>query len=184
MIATLLNLIGFKLGWTACVLGAARGVPWLGPVVVAVVAGVNWSARGRRRGELVLFLCSAAIGYAADSAVVLAGLMSFEAPAQLGGPASLWMAAMWVNLAATLNASMRWLSGRYLIAAVLGAVAGPLAYVAGARLGAVQLAGTEALLVVGLEWMLCMPLLVWLADTTRHPLDAAAPASITTETPT
>ncbi len=36
----LLNFAAFQIGWFACVLGAANGFPWLGPVVVAaVVAG-------------------------------------------------------------------------------------------------------------------------------------------------
>jgi hypothetical protein len=28
----LVNFVAFQLGWFACVLGAAQGLPWLGPV--------------------------------------------------------------------------------------------------------------------------------------------------------
>jgi len=74
------------------------------------------------------------------------------------------MVCLWLNFAATLNVSMAWLSGRYLLAAAFGAIGGPLAYYSGARLGATEaLPTTNGMLLLAVGWGLMTPLLVWLA---------------------
>ena len=45
--------------------------------------------------------------------------------------APFWMLALWIAFATTLNHSMRWLMHRPVVAAIGGAVFGPLAYLAG-----------------------------------------------------
>jgi hypothetical protein len=164
----LISFVAFQLCWFACVVGASRGLPWLGPVVVAVFAAAHlWTTpAGRpRAGQTWLLGLAAAIGYAADSALVLAGVLSFPPHASLGWPSSAWMVALWVAQAATLTGAMSWLADRYLLGAVFGAVGGPLAYLAGVRLGAAILgpSQTAALIVVAAEWALAMPLLLWIA---------------------
>jgi hypothetical protein len=75
------------------------------------------------------------------------------------------MVALWVLFATTFNASLRWLRGRPLLAMALGAVGGPLAYLAGAQLGAIsfpELASGLAVQAAG--WTLLMPLLMRIAD--------------------
>ena len=73
---------------------------------------------------------------------------------------------MWINFALTLNGSMRWLHGRYLLAAVLGAIGGPLAYVAGVKLGAAALLASSTLVygALAVVWAGAVPLLVWVTD--------------------
>ncbi len=170
MVYKLLNFIGFQVGWFACVLGAANGYPWLGPAVVMALAAANLVARRRFAADLLLVVLAAVLGYAVDSVLVIAGILQFDAAAQLGRPSTVWMVAMWVNIALTLNASLGWLQGRYVLAAVLGAVAGPPAYLAGARLGAVDFAAPVAisLLVVSVEWLVSMPALLGLSVLARR----------------
>ena len=164
----LISFVAFQVCWFACVVGASRGLPWLGPVVVAVFAVAHlWATpAGRpRAGQAWLLGLAAVIGYAADSALVLAGVLSFPPHASMGWPSSGWMVAMWVAQAATLTGSMSWMLGRYLVGALFGALGGPLAYLAGARVGAAILGPTSsaALAVVAVEWALAMPLLLWIA---------------------
>ena len=85
--------------------------------------------------------------------------------------------------ATTLNASMFWLAGRYRLAAVLGAICGPVSYVAGARLGAIEFPAHAGLSLVGIAvvWACVMPSLLWLRDflstsTARIPLPSPAGA--------
>ena len=74
------------------------------------------------------------------------------------------MICLWLNFAATLNVSMAWLRGRYILAAAFGAVGGPLAYYSGARLGATEaLPTTTGMLLLAIGWGIMTPLLVWLA---------------------
>jgi hypothetical protein len=59
---------------------------------------------------------------------------------------------------------MSWLKGRFVLAAVLGAIAGPLSYLAGVKLGAAQWGDeTQALVLLGIIWAIAMPLLFWWA---------------------
>ena len=57
-----------------------------------------------------------------------------------------WILAMWALFATTLNASLGWLHGRPALAGALGMLSGPLAYWAGARLGAIELVQPAAAL--------------------------------------
>lgn len=168
----LVNLAAFQLGWLACVLGAAQGAPWFGPPAVAALVGGQAAIFGRPPSGWPALAVAALIGYAADSALVLAGLLSFPPHAALGAPAALWMTALWVNFAATLDGALGWLRGRPLTAALLGAVGGPAAYGAGERLGAVELSDPSAPAWVALEWALATPILILLARPDRQSLEA------------
>ena len=76
------------------------------------------------------------------------------------------MLALWINLAAGLRSALDWLSGRFVMAAIFGAVLGPVAYLAGEKLGALQLEKSLYLTIpaIALEWGLAMPLLIWISD--------------------
>jgi hypothetical protein len=75
------------------------------------------------------------------------------------------MSALWALLGTTLNVSMGWLKRRALLAALMGAVAGPLSYVAGVRLGAAHFVDADrALLLLAIGWALAMPALMALAE--------------------
>jgi len=148
------HLICFHAGWLACVLGAAAGRPLLGPAVVVAWVSVHLILTEERRSEAGFIAAAAAFGYAADSVLVMAGLLVFPASAALGWPSTVWMVALWANLAAAFSSLLSWLRGRYLLAAAAGAAAGPLAYGAGARAGALILAEPygATLLWIAAEW--------------------------------
>ena len=183
----LISFVAFQLCWFACVAGASRGLPWLGPLVVAVFAAAHlWATpAGRlRAGQAWLLGLSGLVGYAADSALVLSGVLSFPPHASLGWPSSAWMVALWVAQAATLTGAMSWMTGRYLVGAMFGGLSSPFAYLAGARVGAAMLgpSQTAALIVVAVEWALAMPLLLWIARqatlaTRRVVLESRTPGS-------
>ncbi len=163
--STLINFAAFQLGWFACILGAARGQTLWGPVVVALVLALHLARTRVRRGEALLALMAAGIGFLVDSGLIAVGAY---APVRwlLPSPLStVWLVALWVNFATTLNVSLSWLHGKPLAAALLGAVGGPLAYWAGDRLGAIEM--DRPLLVplfaVGLAWCIVTPLLFRLA---------------------
>lgn len=165
----ILNLILFQLGWFACVLPAAAGLPWVGPLFVGawVSAFALW-VRMKPRAALI-FPLAFLIGCLFDSALVLLGLVRFPDPTQFGGPAPIWMAFMWVNLAATLDSCLGWLRERYVLGGALGLLGGPLAYWGGDRLGGIELVDPLVLSLgaVGIEWAVAFPLLLWLNEKIR-----------------
>jgi hypothetical protein len=181
VILKIVNFVAFQVGWFACVLGAAAGRPWLGPVVVAGVVALHLALRRPRGPEILLLLSAGVMGYFMDSVLVLGGVINFTPEARLGGPSALWMVAMWVNLGTTLNLSLGWLRERYLLAAAIGAISGPLAYWAGVRLEAVTfgLPLPLSLSLVSVEWVVSMPALIGinavLQTRAARQDDAAAP---------
>jgi hypothetical protein len=76
-----------------------------------------------------------------------------------------WIVTMWMLFGTTINMSMRWMRGRPLLASAFGFVGGPLAYVAGHKIGGIQFvdqAPAIAMLAVG--WAVIMPLLMQLGE--------------------
>lgn len=160
----LLNFIAFQAGWFASVLGAANGVPALGPAVVVAAVALHLVLARRASSELRLLGIAALVGVAFDSLLLATGWIRYPNGGWIDGLAPYWIVTLWPLFATTLNVSMRWMHGRYLVAAVFGAVGGPLSYIAGAKLGAMTfVAEGPALAALAVGWGLAMPALTWLA---------------------
>lgn len=149
-----LNAGVFQLGWLICVVGGNRSALVAGPVLLAV--HFVWISRSPR--EWCALLAIAAIGIGVDSALHAGGIFRFVDTA-LGVPP--WLAVLWLLFATTLAHGLRWLQGRLWLAAALGAVAGPLSYYAGTRLGAAAFGVVlpVALIILAAVWALLLPLL-------------------------
>jgi len=159
------NFIAFQLGWFACVLGAANGLPWSGPLVVAAVIALHLSLSRRPLRELRLVGAAMLTGLVLDSLLLATGWLRYPAGQWLPGVAPYWIVAMWGLFATTLNVSMAWLRGRSVLAVLVGVVGGPLSYLAGEKLGAIELMPpAPALVALALAWALAMPLLMRLAE--------------------
>lgn len=159
-----LNVLGFQVGWFLSVLGAARGLPWLGPLSIMTVLAFHLSQTPRRLAEVTLALATGAFGFLFDSALVAGGVFS---PVRYWMPAPFspfWTVLLWVNFATLLNVSLKWLQGRYVLAALLGALGGPAAYYGGAKLGATQEAlSTGGILVLSAAWSCAVPAVFYMA---------------------
>lgn len=156
------NVLLFQAGWFACVLGAAHGRWWLGPAVAAAVLGWHLARAEEPRREATLIGVAAIAGALFETALVQTGWVRFDAAVMpFEGLAPIWMVALWALFATTLNVSLRALHGRWRLAALLGAVGGPLAYAGGARLGALEWVDAgAALAVIGIGWAALTPLLL------------------------
>ena len=118
----------------------------------------------RPTAELALILVSGLLGLGADSLLTGMGLLQFPSGQLHPQVAPYWMAALWMAFATTFNVSLRWLKPRLGLAALLGMIAGPLAYYGGAKLGGVTFSALPAGLIgVAGVWTLAMPLLLILA---------------------
>jgi hypothetical protein len=167
---SVLSLAFMQVGWLACVLGAARGHGWLGPLVISVGLAIHLRAQPRaaRAKEAGVLVVAAVVGFLVDSALLRAGVITV-AGAALSPP---WLVALWPNLAAATarGGSLGSLDRRPALGALLGAVGGPLAYDEGARLGALGLGQSRlgALASLGATWSLVLPTVFWL----RHRVGA------------
>jgi hypothetical protein len=168
----LINFVGFKLGWLACVLGGANGWPLVGTAIALAIVLLHVALATAPGRELALILTAGAIGAAWDSMLAASGLLIYPAGTFFPGAAPYWIVAMWLLFATLLNKSLRWMHGRPWLAAAFGAVGGPLAFYAGHRLGAVEFLDTyTAMAALAIGWALIMPLIVTLAQR----LDGAEP---------
>lgn len=164
MTRVLVNLVAFQLGWLACVLGGAHGLPWLGVVAVGLVVAYHLSSAAAPRREALLLLTVGLIGALWDGLLVRLGFLEYPSGMILPWLAPVWIIAMWVGFATTLNLSLGWLRGRWYWAMLFGALGGPLAYWAGMKLGGVSFPDPVAgLAVLAGGWSFLMPVVSWLA---------------------
>lgn len=163
-----INFLAFYVGWFACVAGAGRGHLYLGPLVVAGLVALHLCLVPDARRELRLVVAAAVLGYAVDTGQTLIGVLAFGASGSLWWLPPLWLLGLWFMFATTLNVSFRALAGRYRLAAVLGAISGPLSYYAGVRLGAAEFPHPVfSVFMLALAWALLMPVMVRLSERSR-----------------
>jgi hypothetical protein len=162
-----INFASFYAGWFACVAGAGRGQLWLGPAVVAVLIGLHLALVREPWRQASLIAVVALVGWCVDTALASAGAYSFGTRSIAPWFCPPWMVALWAIFATTLTGSLSWLSGRYLFAALLGLVSGPLSYWYGSRLGAIDLLPNPlaSLVILAPVWGAVTPALVRLAST-------------------
>jgi len=161
----LLNFVLFQAAWFAGVLGAARNVPLLGTMVVVAVIAWHVLVSTRPAAEAKLVGAALLIGAAFETCCVQLGQVTFASGQPDPRFAPYWMVAMWGLLAIALNVTMRWMKRRWLLAAALGAIAGPMSYAAGVHLGAATFRQpSAALATLAIGWALLMPLMMWLSD--------------------
>jgi len=161
----LLNFALFQAAWFAGVLGAAHDAPLLGTMVVFAVIAWHLTVSARPATEAKLVAAALAIGAAFETFCVQLGQVTYASGQPEPHLAPYWMVAMWGLLAIALNVTMRWMKRRWLLAAALGAIAGPMSYAAGVRLGAASfIHATAELITLAIAWALLMPLMMWLSD--------------------
>jgi hypothetical protein len=164
----LLNLLAFQIGWFACVLAAARDLPWLGTGIALLIVAWHILRLPAPAAEFRLVLLIGLLGLLLDSLPVLLGLIDYASGTLVAGLPPHWIVAMWLLFATLPNISLRWLAERPALAALLGALGGPLAYYAGVALGAAQFNAPlwQPLTLLAINWAIAMPLIMMLAA--RH----------------
>tara|TARA_B100001248_G_scaffold214884_1_gene169535 strand:+ start:489 stop:1028 length:540 start_codon:yes stop_codon:yes gene_type:complete len=166
-----MNLIAnvglFKIGWLACVYGAASGFALEGCLLALLIVAFSVKQAANWQSELITVGLITLVGLLWESFMASQHLMIYATQSATQDGLTLapyWLIVMWALFATTINQSMGWLKHKLLIAAVLGAIFGPLAFVAGEKLGAVVFLNesvTMTLLTIG--WAILMPLVCIIA---------------------
>jgi 1-acyl-sn-glycerol-3-phosphate acyltransferase len=163
-VRVVVDVVGFQAAWWASALTATTA-PLLGPVAMLafVVGHALVTPRGHRAASFLLAALAAVVGLVVDNALVAVGAVAFPGSRLLVGAVPLWMLGLWSGFALTIPSTLATATATTTRAAVLGALAGPVAYVGGARLHALALGPTWSLAVVGVAWAVALPLLATLA---------------------
>jgi len=163
-VRTVGHLVLFEAAWFAGVLGAARGEAHLGMAVVAAAIALNLWMSARRRHELALLAVAIVLGVVFDGALARSGWVVYADSALQPAWPPAWIVAQWALFATLLCGPLRWLHGRLPLAALLGALGGPMAYLGGERLGAINFVERgPALAFLAVGWAMATPLLLHLA---------------------
>lgn len=153
-----------QLGWFACVLSAAHGMPWMGVALAIVLVALHVVRVARPADELKLILTVVLLGAVWESGLVAARLLQYPVGNVIPDAAPYWLLALWALFAAQLNTTFGWLRHRLVLAALLGACAGPMSFRAGAALGAVRFVHPwPAIAALAAGWAVLMPVLMLLS---------------------
>jgi Protein of unknown function (DUF2878) len=153
-----------QIGWFASVLSAAWGVPWIGVVVTLVFIILHLLRVTRPLEEFKLVATVVVIGGAWESVLVSGGLLDYPSGMVFPGLTPYWLLGSWALFAAQFNTTYQWLKSRLWAAALLGAIAGPVSFHAGAALGALHFTKPmPAALALAAGWAVILPAIVLLS---------------------
>ena len=133
--------------------------------IALVIVAWHLTRAARPKQELLLVLSAAAIGALFDTLLVWLGWFTYSSGTLIAGTAPHWMVALWMLFATTLNLSLSWLKRRLFVAVLFGAIGGPLAYLGGEKLGALNFESpTAGLIALAIGWASLTPLLAMIAQ--------------------
>lgn len=138
------NLVAYQIVWFAIVISASRGTPWWGIATAIAFIALQLSYSATRVADLRAVAAAFTCGFVLDGVLAASGWLHYASPL-LSLPAPIWILALWMAFAMTLNHSMMFLRGRPGLAGLLGAAGGPLAYLGAAR-------GFDAVIFVTPAW--------------------------------
>lgn len=163
--AIAVNVVAFDALWTLALLGAGRPWWWVAPVAIGASAAAQVRRSPAPAREAGVILAGAAVGVALDW--VGSGLGLFAYRGQSPGEFLVVFASLWVNFGTTLRPSLSWMWRRPMLAALLGAAGGPMAYWVGSRIGAITLGESvwKPLVWVGAQYAVVLP--VWMLAAAR-----------------
>ena len=160
-LSQLANVFGYQGVWLACVAGASAGLVWPGVVASLAFAAATLIFAGQRSADLRTLAIAAPLGFGLDSLLVSAGWLTYSPAGPASVLAPVWIGAIWLSFALTLNHSLAFLRPHRAVSALLGLAGGPFAYWSASKAFGViefaQPAGTT-MLVVGLCWAALLPL--------------------------
>lgn len=170
-----LTLAAYEAVWFLAVIGAGRGWSWPGALGALLFATWRLAVSAQRGVELRLVGVALLLGIVFESVWVRAGWVSYAAPWPLP-EAPAWLMALWIAFALTILPLFGYLHARPWLAALFGAIGGPLAYLGAARgWHAVLLPSPpwRTLLALAIGWGFALPLLCTLARRWTTPAFAA-----------
>ena len=163
MINNIFNIVGFQIGWWMCALGAKNGLDYLGPIYMVFFLVIHMIFFSEKKFEIILVIFGVILGSFVDTSFKYFNIINYL-PASSSFLAPLWIVAMWAGFCATLNHSLSWLKDKHIISFLMGAIFGPLSYVAGEKMGIIFFIASHlyTLVLLAIVWGISIPLLLWI----------------------
>jgi len=153
----LINFILFQSIWFILILAAAHE-SFYGLVIGFLLILVQYWHGKLMVPDLKLILTSTIIGFAHDTSLNYFKFIQYNIDFNTYY-SPFWIIGLWISFALTINHSLAWLGNNKLLQMIFGLIGGPLAYIAGEKLGAIYMINTMTLYVLALSWACITPLL-------------------------
>jgi hypothetical protein len=151
----ILNLIGFKITWIACVMGELYINSYVGLIVGVIYLFIFFYFEKYKKRAFNIILIFSISGYIFDSFLSYSGLYKINSDINfLFLP--IWFLVLWPSFSSLLVHLFSFLKNNLLISTLFGAIFGPLSYYAGIVLGLVNLINYDSFLFMSLFWGLLM----------------------------
>ena len=155
-------------------MGAVSNQKYLGPILVLIYLFIHLYIMSSelRKSEIYLLSFAAILGTSVDSVLLNFNLLSYAGSYNnVSYIAPLWITAMWIGFAATLNHAFKKIINKYYIQVILGLIFGPLAYITGSGLNAIifnaNYNSNLILVIISIAWGISFPLLCWISNTIK-----------------
>jgi hypothetical protein len=168
------NVIGNQLVWLCAVIGAGHGLWWPALLAAAVYVASQLAWSPRPSVEARLMGVAIGCGLVVDGLAGGAGRVVYAAAHPSTWLAPLWILALWAAFAMTLTVSFAVLQRHLRVAALVGLLLAPLAYLSAARgWSSVTFAAPtwQGVAMLGLGWAVALPLLAACAHHWQRPVD-------------
>lgn len=156
------NVIGNQLVWLCAVIGAGHGLRWPALLAAGVYVASQLMLSPRPGVELRLLGVALLCGLLVDGTAAASGWVRYAAGNDPVWLAPVWILALWAAFAMTLTVSFAVLQRHLRIAALVGLLLAPLAYLSAAR-GWSAVVFTpprwHGVLLLGIGWSIALPLL-------------------------
>ncbi|MGA1590500.1 MAG: DUF2878 domain-containing protein [Methylophilaceae bacterium] len=153
----LINFILFQSIWFILILAAAHESFYGLALGLLLILVQYWHGK-LMVPDFKLILASIIIGFAHDTSLNYFKFIQYNIDFNTYY-SPFWIIGLWISFALTINHSLAWLGNKKLLQMIFGLIGGPLAYIAGEKLGAIYMINTMTLYVLALSWACITPLL-------------------------
>lgn len=156
---TLINLLLFNIGWSACALGGDITAV----IITLQVLLIHLLIVAENFREISFIALVSVIGLTSDVILFNTNLLTHSGYPYLP---PIWMICMWPVFATTLKHGLSFFHGRLVLAVVAGAIGGMCFYYVGMQLSEVEMVNSPwvVLPIIGLDWGILFPLFIFLAQ--------------------
>jgi len=153
----LINFILFQSIWFILILAAAHE-SFYGLVIGLLLILVQYWHGKLIAPDFKLILAAILVGFAHDTSLNYFKFIQYNIDFNTFY-SPVWIIGLWISFTLTINHSLSWLGNRKLLQMIFGLIGGPLAYIAGEKLGAILMINNMTLYVLALSWAVITPLL-------------------------
>ncbi|MCW8857636.1 MAG: DUF2878 domain-containing protein [Kangiella sp.] len=156
-----LNFVLLQTVWFALVIGVVYQHIWLGFAIFIAFSIWQLQPINRKSNDVTIMITLAALGLVLDSLWLQLGLISYEMQWPYSFIAPVWIVMLWMAFGLTINHSLSWIFDHKVIGILMGAIGGPVSYLAAEKFGAVTLnQSVWALAALATGWTLVMVMLI------------------------